>query len=99
MEEVLSKHRKRMSIGSRNDSIDETDEDKMKHQLLLDVNGLLPYMKEMSLPVPESYNTLVTTVRSAYSKGKYHCLFYNYFVSYSFFAHLGYARGRCKEWF
>lgn len=70
MEEVLSKHRKRVSAETMMEGVDETDEEKMKHQLVLDVNGLLPYMNELKLPVPESYGELVKMVKSAYAKKK-----------------------------
>ena len=73
MEEVLSKHRKRASAELRTmmgEGVDETDEEKMKHQLVLDVNGLLLVMNELKLPVPESYGVLLKTVKSAYAKKK-----------------------------
>lgn len=67
---MLSKHRKRVSAEMMVEGVDETDEEKMKHQLVLDVNGLLPYMNELKLPVPESYGVLARTVKSAYVKRK-----------------------------
>ena len=67
------------------EGVDETDEEKMKHQLVLDVNGLLPYMNELKLPVPESYGELVKMVKSAYTKKKWRvCLHQRVFNSCSF---------------
>lgn len=67
------------------EGVDETDEEKMKHQLVLDVNGLLPYMNELKLPVPESYGELVKMVKSAYTKKKCCvCLYQSVFHSCSF---------------
>ena len=67
MEEVLSKHRKRnpATLG-----MDETDEDKMKRQLWLDVTGLKSHITELGLALPDSYNDLYSMVNSAYQSKK-----------------------------
>ena len=71
MEEVLSKHRKRPVGGeSGQDGVDETDEDKMKHQLLLDVTALKSQFTELGMGVPESYNGLYSIVYDAYHQKK-----------------------------
>ena len=62
MEEVLSKHRKRNLPGESMDGIDETDEEKMKHQLLLDVTALKSHISELNLVLPASYNNLFSMV-------------------------------------
>ena len=59
MEEVLSKHRIRNSLPESGERVEETDEDKMKHQLRLEV--------------PASYNDVFTLVSNAYY-AKYVCL-------------------------
>lgn len=70
MEEVLSKHRKRASISSQLDSMDETDEDKMKHQLLLDVTALKSYITDLGIAVPASYSDLFAMAYNAYTQKK-----------------------------
>ena len=76
MEEVLSKHRKRVSVGEAGDGVDETDEEKMKHQLLLDVTALKSYITDLGITVPPSYSELFTMVYNAYSQKKYYCFFH-----------------------
>lgn len=73
MEEVLSKHRIRNSLPESGERVEETDEDKMKHQLLLDVTALKSHISEMGLEVPASYNDVFTLVSNAYY-AKYACL-------------------------
>lgn len=70
MEEVLSKHRKRSSLNSSMESIDETDEDKMKHQLLLDVTALKSHISDLGMAIPPSYTELFTMVYNVYSHKK-----------------------------
>ena len=70
MEEVLSKHRKRPVGGEVAESVDETDEDKMKHQLVLDVTALKTHFTELGLPIPQSYEELFSMVSSAYTQKK-----------------------------
>lgn len=78
MEEVLSKHRARNSITENGERLEETDEDKMKHQLLLDVTALKSHISNMGLEVPASYNDVFTLVSNAYYT-KYSCLLH-YFI-------------------
>lgn len=73
MEEVLSKHRIRNSLPESGERVEETDEDKMKHQLLLDVTALKSHISEMGLEVPASFNDVFTLVSNAYY-AKYVCL-------------------------
>ena len=70
MEEVLSKHRKRNLPGESVDGVDETDEEKMKHQLLLDVTALKSHISELNLVLPASYNNLFSMVYGAYNQKK-----------------------------
>ena len=70
MEEVLSKHRKRNAGAAATEGVDSTDEEKMKHQLLLDVTALKSHITELGLAVPESYNDLSSMVFSAYNPKK-----------------------------
>lgn len=70
MEEVLSKHRKRNLPGESVDGVDETDEEKMKHQLLLDVTALKSHISELNLLLPASYNSLFSMVYGAYNQKK-----------------------------
>ena len=68
MEEVLSKHRVRNSLTESREGVKETDEEKMKHQLLLDVTALKSHITELGLQVPSSYNDVFTLVSNAYSQ-------------------------------
>lgn len=70
MEEVLSKHRKRASLSSQIDGMDETDEDKMKHQLLLDVTALKSSITDLGIAIPSSYSDLFAMTYNAYSQKK-----------------------------
>ena len=70
MEEVLSKHRQKSQFSEGGQNGDETDEEKMKHQLLLDVTALKTHITDLHINVPSSYSTLFTTVYNAYSEKK-----------------------------
>ena len=71
MEEVLSKHRKRPVGGDNSqDGVDETDEDKMKHQLLLDVTALKSQFTELGMEISVSYDGLYSMVYNAYKQKK-----------------------------
>lgn len=69
MEEVLSKHRKRTQIEN-GERADETDEEKMKHQLLLDVTALKSHISDLGIAIPDAYSDLFTLVYDAYSHKK-----------------------------
>ena len=77
MEEVLSKHRIRNSLTESGERMEETDEDKMKHQLLLDVTALKSHIGDLGLEVPASYNDVFTLVSNAYYT-KCLCLFHSF---------------------
>lgn len=70
MEEVLSKHRKRTSMEGSLDGVDETDEEKMKHQLLLDVTAFKSHITDLGMDIPPSYTDLFSMVYNAYSQKK-----------------------------